>query len=179
MSTHEHKPAQSDTAPARERTELARVLRERTRSENEALLVLDVFAEALELACLDVDDPRLHVNFGASTKWPVNIVIGKRSVAWLDVRKCFVGLLLDDARLAERTAARLHPEAYSSMFRRPDAPGIHVSIEHLRSTLPAVRGSWHRAITRRTREAWSWMARSSSRRRSRRIPSCIRPRRTK
>lgn len=140
-------PSDADAPSEREREELADVLRERTRSEDEARDVLDVLAEALEVARLPVDDLRLHVNFGAATGWAVNIVIGKRAVAWLDGRRCFFGFLLDDQELAERKAAALRPEGDSTMFRRPDAPGLNLHVRHLRSALPEVRESWHRAIS--------------------------------
>lgn len=130
----------------REREELAEVLRQCTGSENEAREVLDVLAEALEVARLPADDPRLHVNFGIATKWSVNIVIGKRSVIWLAQRPGFVGFLLDDQQLAERQAASLGSDAYSTMFHRPDVPGLILHVKHLRKTLSDVRDSWHRAI---------------------------------
>jgi 5-methylcytosine-specific restriction protein A len=139
-------PSDADSSSEREREELAEVLRQWTRSEDEARAVLDVLAEALEVARLPIDDVRLHVNFGTTTKWAVNIVIGKRSVAWLDERRCFFGLLLDDQQLADRKAAVLHPEGYKTMFRQPEAPALKLHVRHLRNTLPDVRDSWHRAI---------------------------------
>jgi hypothetical protein len=133
---------------AKERAELSWILAKRTGHREEAIRILELLSEALEVSGLDVDDSRLHLRFKKSVECPIHVTINQRYVAWLEHRDehSMFGFILDDAALAEQIESKLQPHVRASWFKRPRVPTLHVSLDHLADVVPAIQESWHRAI---------------------------------
>lgn len=137
-------PSQKDLA------DLAETLRRATRSRPQAERVLELLAEALDIAGLPLDDPRLHLRFDPRAR-ALHVTINQRYVAWAFAkvrsgRRSGFGLILDDPEVAWRVARDARLGARVGWFRRPDTPALDLPTEHLGELPRAVRDSWHRAI---------------------------------
>lgn len=138
-------------------------------SRSEALMMLRTLAEALEVTGLDVDDERLHLNFGNRR---VSITVGQRFVSWfgpsrrLGGSREYMGFLLDDFDVAERVTRRL-PGSDSDAFTRagkPDVPSLYVPIERVADLPDEARSSWHRGIRAEVERAGKSSYRAKKRR---------------
>lgn len=128
--------------------ELAEQLRHLASTRAEAILVLDLLAEAVQVAGLAVDDPRLHLTFGNRER--VAVCVGQRYVAWCKRTRggSLVGFILDDHDVAA-SVARQVPGASARTFTKrglPDAPQLYVPLAACWRPSPSVCASWHRAI---------------------------------
>lgn len=130
--------------------ELVARVRQLAQSRGEAERALSLLAHALQVSGLDVDDRRLHLNFG---KRPIrlSITINQRHVAWclLRGRQAEFGFILSDRDVADR-AARQIPGAYADCFRRnghDDTPTLHVPVSALARVSDVVISNWEKAIS--------------------------------
>ena len=103
-------PSDVDFVHSSDWEELVVQVRRLTQSRDQAEQVLDLMAHALDVSGLDVDDQRLHLNFGGR---PMSITINQRYVAWCDKKKRQpeFGFILSDHDVAD-SALRQIPGAY-------------------------------------------------------------------
>lgn len=130
-----------------DKSELAKTLRKLTTNPRQARLVLELMAEALDIANLTLEDNRLHLLFD-SKRPSIHVTVVQRYVVWgfPSSRNEALGFLLDDFELADTMAERLGEDGWTGRFRSPDTPSFKVKLEHLPQILPDIRPSWHRAI---------------------------------
>ncbi len=135
----------------KETARLAEKLRHILSTRSEAICVLRTMREALDTAGLEVDDDRLHLNFGRRR---VRLAVGQRNICWLRRRRPggqarpYLSLLLDDFEIAHAVTETLEG-SYVSAFtrsRQPNAPALHVPVAAISQLPREARESWHGGI---------------------------------
>ncbi|MCW5790364.1 MAG: hypothetical protein KIT72_08080 [Polyangiaceae bacterium] len=122
---------------------LAKRLREIAEDRASASLVLERLAHALEVAGLEVDDERLHLNY--SRQGSVSVTVGQRHVAWCQIGPREFGMILQSADVVRRATEAI-PGALPGAFTKPDTPTLHVPVSELGRIPAFVMDDWDAAV---------------------------------